>query len=132
MAVPRRLIQIVTALEPGLRTRIARIRIEPATEGGWDARICYLPTDSSGAPSGAPTPPETRHWLDLPLEQAESALHEQVRDLAGLAGLGDIRVESLDAARSPAERGGHAACSLAHPGWLLEVHRDSAGDTDTP
>jgi hypothetical protein len=125
MTAPQRLAEIVRALEPRLRARIARIHVEPSADGGWDARISYLLADMAHMDASGGGPPETRYWLDLPLEQAEPALREQVRDLQALAELGGIRVEHLGAACGAASSGGHAACSLAHPGWLLEAHSGS-------
>jgi hypothetical protein len=132
MTAPQRLVEIIRALEPRLRARIARIHVEPGAEGGWDARIRYLVPAALHAGASRGDPPDTRYWLDLPLEQAEPALREQVRDLEALAELGGIRMESLRAGGARVSRGGHAACSLAHPGWLLETHSGSPEEQEAP
>jgi hypothetical protein len=126
----RRLQEIVAALHPWLRSRISTIGISPALGGRWEAVLTYVaktlppPPDLQIAAAEATEPMDTHHALALPPVGIETALREQVRELAEISELGTLQIEKFPAtplaSRSP---GGPAADPhLSQAAWQVKTH----------
>lgn len=126
----RRLPEIVAALHPWLRSRICSIGICPALGGRWEAVLTYVaktlppPPDLQIATAEATDPMDTHHALTLPPVGIETALREQVRELAGMSELGTLQVEKLPAATfaPPSPGSSPADPHLSQAAWLVKTH----------
>ena len=126
----QRLPEIVAALHPWLRSRICTIGICPALGGRWEAVLTYVagtlppPPDLQIATTEATDPMDTHHALALPPVGIETALREQVLELAELGELGTLQIEKFPgttfAPRSPG--GPPADPHLSEAAWQVKTH----------
>jgi hypothetical protein len=128
---PRTLVAILASLHPWLRARVSSITVWPRLDGGWDAQLSYL-THTSPPPSdchiphgNAEYPGDSHHALDLPLEQPQPTLMEQVRELEATGHVGRLHIRAFPEAAVLPATGGTPSCALPAPaGWLISTHAD--------
>lgn len=117
-----RLPEIVAGLHPWLRSRIRAILVAPIAEQRWEAVLSYMPRtlppppDLHIAPAEAAEPNDSYHQLALPSVGTETALREQLRELADISELGTLQVEKIPAGSLLAGR------AAAHGAWRVTTH----------